>query len=166
MFLGVYLLLSVLYAFYLKISYAGEYYPDFITHLVALQSNDILSGMGYKSVVEPNLVSPSMTLTLEDNYSVGIIEGCNAVSIVILFTAFIIAFAEKFKKTFLFLLAGAVLIYAVNVFRIVLLVIALYKYPQYEDVLHSVVFPGIIYGMVFILWMIWVRMLNPKHTNV
>jgi exosortase family protein XrtF len=79
-----------------------------------------------------------------------------------LFVAFVIAFAEKFKKTVLFLFAGAVLIYIVNIVRIAILTVALYKYPQYEDILHSVVFPGIIYSMVFILWMVWVRMLKPN----
>jgi exosortase family protein XrtF len=160
LFVGTYLVLSVLYSVYLKASYDGKFYPDFFTNLVAKQSNAVLSGIGYVSSLEPSKSDPGMLLTIANNYNVNIVEGCNSISVIILFVSFIIAFAEKFKKTFLFLLAGMVLIYTVNIFRIVFLTIALYKYPQYEDVLHSVVFPAIIYGIVFILWMGWVRMLK------
>ena len=106
-----------------------------------------------------------MLLTIDNSYTVSIVEGCNSISVIILFVAFIVAFAENFKKTVLFILAGAVLIYIVNLLRIAILVVALYKYPQYENVLHSVVFPGIIYSLVFILWMIWVRMLKPNSAK-
>jgi exosortase family protein XrtF len=106
-----------------------------------------------------------MLLTIDGNYTVNIVEGCNSISVIILFVAFIIAFAENLKKTVLFLFAGAVLIYIVNILRIAILTVALYKYPQHENILHSVVFPGIIYSMVFVLWMVWVRMLKPNSPN-
>src|SRR5690554_7241579 len=103
-----------------------------------------------------------MLLIIDNNYAVNIVEGCNAASVIILFVSFIISFAERFKKTFIFLLAGAVLIYVVNIIRIALLAIALYEFPDYQEVLHSVIFPAVIYGMVFILWIVWVRTLNAK----
>ena len=64
-----------------------------------------------------------------------------------------------------FIFTGIVLIYSVNVLRISILAIALYKYPQFSNTLHGVVFPAIIYGMVFLLWMIWVRMLTKTETE-
>jgi exosortase family protein XrtF len=83
------------------------------------------------------------------------------VSIIILFVAFIVSFYQNFKKTFLFILAGTALIYSVNVVRIAILTIAIYKFPENEHILHGVLFPAIIYGMVFLLWIIWVRTLKP-----
>ena len=68
-----------------------------------------------------------------------------------------IAFAGRFKRTFLYTLSGVVLIYAVNLARIVILSVGLYHYPWRRDILHTVMFPMIIYGMVFILWMFWVN---------
>jgi len=106
-----------------------------------------------------------MKLYVNNEFLARIVEGCNAASIIILFISFIIAFAEKFKKTALFLLAGGVLIYVVNIIRIAILTIMYYEYPQYQEILHSVVFPAIIYGMVFILWMIWVRMLSKDEVE-
>lgn len=165
LFLGTYLVLSLLYSLYLEISKEGSYPPDYITNLVAKQSSTLLNNVGYTAAVVPHEAQPTMKLFVEGHYLARIIEGCNAVSIIILFIAFIIAFAEKFRKTTLFIFAGAVLIYAVNIVRITILAIALYEYPAYEKILHGVVFPGIIYGMVFLLWMVWVRML-PNKTNV
>ncbi len=162
LFLGTYLLLTVLYSLYLKFSNGKTYFPDYLTHLVAEQSGQLLEGFGYRSSLHQDSVDQGMLLTIRNSYTVNIVEGCNSVSVIILFAAFIIAFAEKARKTTIFLLAGAVLIYAVNLLRIVLLIIALYRYPQYQGILHSVVFPGIIYGLVFLLWILWVKILDSK----
>ncbi|SDE37380.1 exosortase family protein XrtF [Ulvibacter litoralis] len=161
LFLGTYLLLSVGYALYLKASEGSVYYPDFVTHLVAKQSTAILSGFGYPAAIYPHDSKPQMVLYLNNEYMASIVEGCNSLSIIVLFIAFVVAFAQRFKKTILFLLAGSVLIYAVNIVRIVILVVALHAYPEYEKLLHGVVFPGIIYGMVFLLWMLWIKKLDP-----
>jgi exosortase family protein XrtF len=165
LFLGSYLVLSIFYSIYLYASKDGVYHPDFITHLVAKQSSNAISGFNYDAVVVPNDSEPTMRLYVNGKYLARIIEGCNAISIIILFIAFIIAFAEKLKKTILFILGGMALIYAVNILRIVILAIALYEYPEYKELLHAVVFPGLIYGMVFLLWMLWVRKLNPKQSK-
>lgn len=165
LFLGVYLLLSLLYGLYLNFSKGGLYTPDYVTHLVARQSTAVISGLDYNAEIVAHDTDPTMKLIVNGDYVARIIEGCNSVSIIILFIAFVIAFAQKFKKTVLFILAGSVLIYAINIIRIVILAIALYHYPEYEKVLHGVVFPGLIYGMVFLLWMLWVKMLNKTETN-
>ena len=74
-----------------------------------------------------------------------------------LFISFLIAFAGKPKTTFFYALSGSVLIYTINIVRIAVLSIGLYHYPWRRDILHTVIFPLLIYGMVFILWMVWVR---------
>ena len=160
LFLGTYLLLTILYALYLQLSKGGAYPPDYITHLVAKQSSTLINGFGYDANVIPHETQPTMKLFVEGQYLAQIIEGCNAISIIILFVAFVVAFAQRFRKTLFFILAGTVIIYSVNILRIAILVIALYRYPNYEQTLHGVVFPGIIYGMVFLLWMLWVRIIS------
>lgn len=166
LFLGSYLVLTGLYALYLHLSRSWGYPPDLITNLVARQSSSLIGSFGFDAAVVPHEMQPTMKLFVEGQYLARIIEGCNAVSVIILFISFVIAFAENFKKTALFIFAGAVLIYAVNVVRIALLAIALYKYPAHENLLHGIVFPGLIYGMVFMLWMLWVRMLSKKKLSV
>lgn len=160
LFFGTYFILSAFYLLYLKYFSSKEFYPDYISNLVAKQSNLILGVLKYDSVLAIPESGPGILLIVDNAYHVQITQGCNAISIMILFLSFVIAFTQGFKKTFFFLLSGIILIYLVNIARIVFLVIILYKFPQYEKLLHGVVFPGIIYGLVFILWMIWVKTLT------
>jgi len=145
------------YSFYLDASKSGQYYPDFITNLVAKQSENLLQTVGYETIVVPHPNEPSIKVIVEGKYLARVIEGCNGASIIILFVSFIVAFSGKIKTTIIFALSGSVLLYVVNLIRIVVLSIGLYHYPWREAILHSVVFPAIIYGMVFLLWMFWVN---------
>lgn len=155
-FLGVYLVLSVLYAQYLNINFQNKFYPDYITHRVAEQSDWLIEKLGYDSHIEPHDQEPSMKLFVEDVFVARVVEGCNAISVIILFIAFVLAFFRGWGKTLLFIIAGVVLIYIINIVRIALLSIGLYAYPGYKTVLHDIVFPGIIYGLVVVLWIVWV----------
>ncbi|MEL0645324.1 exosortase family protein XrtF [Olleya sp. Ti.3.14] len=156
-FLLVYGFLSLAYNFYLDASKSSLYYPDYITNLVANQSKNLLENFGYSTQVIPHPNEPSMKLILEGKYLARVIEGCNGMSIIILFVSFIVAFSGKIKTTVLYLLSGCVLLYVVNLLRIVILSIGLYHYPWRKEELHTVIFPAIIYGMVFLLWMFWVN---------
>lgn len=165
LFLGSYIVLSFLYGLYLQESESQKYHPDFLTYLVGKQSIEILQGFNYDAKLITVLNAPISELYIGDRNVAQIIEGCNSISVIILFMAFVIAFSEKVKKTLIFLFAGAVLLYGVNIIRIVLLSVLLYEYPQYSGFLHGVVFPAIIYGMVFILWMVWVGTLKNSRVR-
>ncbi|PVW17210.1 exosortase family protein XrtF [Marixanthomonas spongiae] len=162
LFLGTYLLFTFLYSLYLKYAENGAFYPDFFTNLVARQSNEVIRAFGYEAMVKPDVPGSSMGLYINEVFLARVVEGCNAISILILFVSFIIAFAQKVKKTLLFIFAGVALLYAVNILRIAILTIALYHYPEYNEFLHKIVFPAIIYGMVFFLWLFWVRGISIK----
>src|SRR5690606_31127958 len=96
LFLGAYLVLSGLYAFYLKASLNANYPPDYLTNLVARQSASLLEAFGYGVTLEYNSLRKGMFVILDNKYAVNIVEGCNAVSVIILFISFVISFAEKF----------------------------------------------------------------------
>lgn len=156
-FLAVYILLSVAYKLYLDFSDGSKFYPDYLTNEVAQQSRELLDVVGYNAQVLPHPDEPSMKVIVNGKYIARVIEGCNSISVIILFISFIIAFSGKLKTTFFYILAGSTLIYVVNLVRIVVLSIGLYHYPWRREVLHTVIFPAIIYGMVFLLWMFWVN---------
>ncbi len=165
-FLSVYIVLSLAYKFYLDFSDGSKYFPDYITNMVAKQSEELLNVFGYESQAMPHPDEPSMKLIVRNKYVARVIEGCNSVSVIILFVSFIIAFAGKKRTTFMYALAGSVIIYVVNLLRIVVLAIGLFHYPWRREILHTVIFPLIIYGMVFLLWMFWVnRFSKLNQTN-
>lgn len=156
-FLVVYGGLTLMYKIYLDVSAPSQYDPDYFTSLVAKQTDALLQTFGYNSQIENHPDEPSIKLLLNGTYIARIIEGCNSISIILLFISFIVAFSGRFKATLLYILAGSVLIYVVNLLRIVILSVGLYRYPWHEEALHGVVFPLIIYGIVFLLWMLWVN---------
>lgn len=165
-FLVVYVGFSVVYHFYLEFSDGSKYYPDYITHLVAKQTQDLLNTFGYSTQVLPHPDELSLKVILNGIYIARVIEGCNAVSVIILFVSFVVAFSGKLKTTFLFILSGSVLIYIANLLRITLFTMAIYHYPKHQAILHDVLFPLAIYGFVFLLWIFWVNRfssLNKKH---
>lgn len=158
-FFGTYLLLFLLYSFYLERT-QNETSPFVcapITKTVAEQTKYLLNILGYPAEIAQDIETLAVKLFINDKFTAFIVEGCNAISIIILFIAFIVAFAGKFKTTVLYILFGSLLIYFTNIVRIVIISIALYEFPQYQNVLHEIVFPSIIYGMTFLLWFVWIR---------
>lgn len=156
-FLGTYVILAFLYDLYLNNFQSTAYYPDYLTHMVAVQSEAVISTLGYEVAIFSGVPETSMHLMVNDVFVARIIEGCNSASIIILFIAFMLSFLGRLKPTLLYILAGAVIIYVINILRIAVLSIGIYELPQHAVFLHEIVFPLIIYGTVFILWVLWIR---------
>lgn len=158
-FFGTYLLLFLMYSFYLSKNQktAGVFACAPITKSVAKQTNFVLHLVGYNSEIiqDPNEIS--INLFVEQKLVAKIIEGCNAISIIILFSSFIVAFTGNFKNTFIFISIGSLIIYVTNILRIAIITIAIFEYPAYQKVLHDIIFPSLIYGITFLLWFVWVK---------
>ena len=154
-FFGIYLVATFFYQSYLN-SFIGQTYKiDGFTTLVAQQSHFILTFFDKNAQTMVSKNDVSMLLFYKNTNVSKVVEGCNAMSIIILFVSFIIAFAGKLKSTVLFAFFGIIVIHVVNVLRIAVLSVMFYEFPRYKSILHGIVFPFIIYGIVFILWIIW-----------
>jgi exosortase family protein XrtF len=158
-FFIVYAVLTYVYSLYLS-NFEGE--PDGVTRVVAHQTEWIINLFGYTANVEMHASEPTMKLLVHGNYVGRIVEGCNSISVLILFITFVIAFTGNLKNTIFFVLVGSILVYLANLLRIVILGIGLYRFPDQEYLLHHIVFPTIMYGMVFLLWMFWVQKFSKK----
>ncbi len=144
----------MLYRLYLS-SFVNQ--VDGFTRNVSYATEAILVFFGQKVNIIEDTFNQQYQLHLNGKYLARIIEGCNSISIIVLFQAFIIAFSTTFKQTTIFLLFGSFFIYVLNLFRIALLVVLYDLYPQYEHFLHGVLFPLMIYGVVCLLWTYWVK---------
>lgn len=156
-FFGTYGLLTAVYEVYLH-QYSGglAFQADGFTVLVSEQVQQILQVFGYLAKLIPQTTEAGMLLVVEQKPIARIVEGCNAMSVIILFVAFVIAFSGKWKTTLVFVFLGTLIVHVLNVIRIALLCMALLHYPKYRDFLHDIVFPLFIYGVVFLLWILWV----------
>lgn len=155
-FVLFYLIFTLIYKFYLNQFNATNNEVDGITEFVANQTKKTLEFFGKDCEIRKHELEASYKVIYYNKYLARIIEGCNAISVIILFASFVFAFSARFKKTFLYIVFGSGLIFLLNIFRIAFLTIGLYNYPEYEEFLHNIIFPVIIYGIVFILWIVWV----------
>lgn len=159
-FLLKFVLFYVVFIFVYKL-YLSQYNlqnneVDGITKAVAYQTKQLILCFGSDIEIVKNENEPSIKMIYHGKYVARIIEGCNAISVMVLFAAFVFAFSAEWKKTGLYILFGVALLYILNVIRIALLSYSLYYYPEYEEFLHGTVFPLFIYGVVFVLWVLWV----------
>ena len=157
-FIAYFFLLGI-YSIYLKQTQQKS--PVFscspITKVVANHTKKVAQFFGYDTYISQSKDELSIMFFVEDVYAVPIVEGCNSMSVIILFLSFIFAFAGSLKATIIFGIVGSLSIYFINILRILALSKLMYVYPDYQDILHNLFFPAIIYGAVFVLWIIWVN---------
>ncbi|HRL71935.1 MAG TPA: exosortase family protein XrtF [Flavobacterium sp.] len=158
-FLGAFFLTYIVLTFFYQRYLNGfeENQIDSVTRMVSENTQQVLRFFNDRSSIEESAAHPYMKLFYNEKYVARIVEGCNAVSVIILFISFVVAFSGKLKATLLFIFGGSLLIYVLNVIRIATLSALIYYFPKQESFLHEVLFPLYIYGVVFILWLIWVR---------
>lgn len=130
---------------------------DSVTRMVSENTEQVLLLFTDGSSIEESTTQPYMKLFFNEKYVARIVEGCNSISVIILFISFVVAFSGRLQTTLLFIFGGSLLIYALNVLRIAALSALIFYFPKQESLLHEVLFPLYIYGVVFILWLIWVR---------
>ena len=158
-FFATYFILFVLYSYYLQKTQDKEGFFSCapVTAAVAKQTTGVLNLLGYKASFIQHDKEMSIKLLLNEKYTARVIEGCNSFSIIILFLAFIVAFPGTLKASILYSIVGSFLIYGINILRIAFLTVMLYKFPDEQMFLHNLVFPAIIYGTTFLLWVLWVH---------
>lgn len=158
-FFATYFILFASYSFYLNQTQVKE--PSFVcsplTRTISEHVNEMSKMLGYRTEIYQNDYEMSIRYLIDGDYVIRLVEGCTAVSVIILFISFIVAFSGSLKHTLLFGLFGVVLIYLVNILRIIALGVLYHKFPEYKTVLHDLLFPSIIYGLTFILWVTWVK---------
>jgi len=158
-FLTVYFVMVIGYNFYLNKSQqkTDSFSCSSITATVAKQTTTVLTFFTYDVDYLQHEKEMSVKLLINNQYTARVTEGCNSISIIILFIAFIVAFTGSIKATVLYTVFGSLLIYGINILRIAFLTIMIYKYPEHQEFLHNLIFPAIIYGTIFLLWVLWVH---------
>lgn len=151
------MVLTIIYQYYLNQFDIKNNEVDGFTKLVSTQVEQLLLLFNGDAHIELHPSQPCYKFFYNGKYVSRIIEGCNALSVIILFISFVIAFSGKLKNTIYFIISGSIIIHVLNITRIALLMVAFYNFPEANFILHDILFPLVIYGAVFILWIIWVN---------
>jgi len=96
---------------------------------------------------------------------IGIADACNGLSLLVLFVGFIIAYPGKIYFKVIYSFIGIILIILLNISRCTALAMLHNAYPQLTEFAHHYVFKIIVYGLVFYLWIQFVK-INQKLNNV
>ncbi len=170
-FFITYFVLTLGYDFYLKetqVTEGEEMITDPYTKEVAEEASCVYNIMyGGNSYVVQNMKSPFMDFYIGKKRIAYINEGCNAISVMITMVSFIIAFGTKFFVTFFYTLFSVGLVHLVNIVRISMLSHILFLYKEYSKLAHDALFPGIIYGAIILICVVWIKffVLKKKKKN-
>ncbi|NPA08916.1 MAG: exosortase family protein XrtF [Chlorobi bacterium] len=159
-FIIIYMVLLLAYQFFLN-SFQKEGLDPF-SKMIAEQVRHIQNFMGFPTQLYNDIKGEQVYFYVRNEYPTRMVEGCNAVSVMILFVAFVFAF-YKGKKTFVFVVLGLILLYIINVLRIVGLNIVVLDYKAYSKTTHDYIFPAVIYGTVVVLWLVWIKFFALKN---
>lgn len=153
-FFGVYGVFTFLYSLYLS---ADPQSIDPFSALVAEQTN-IVIGFFHEGLWLNYLENTPRILMMHYYHPYqAIVEGCNALSVMILFIAFIVAFKAPVYHYFWYIPFGLFTLHVFNITRITLLGLSYLHFPEYAVMLHDYAFPAVIYGVTMTLWFIWVK---------
>lgn len=105
----------------------------------------------------------SSQIYFNDKKVVYIADGCNSLIIFVRYFSFIFCFPSRFWRKFFYLISGIVIIHLLNIFRCAgLAYINLYHYP-YFDLTHDYWFKWILYGAMFVMWILYLRKVQFQH---
>ena len=149
----LYLLLFLIHQFVIK-RYT-LYDQKFIGSIISA-TDVVLQLIGYKTFTV--LQDRDMQVVgIDGSNGVWVGSNCNAISLFILFSAFILAYPGNQKAKFWFIPAGIVTIHILNILRVTALAVIANSYPQYLNFNHTYTFTFLVYLFIFWLWILWVN---------
>ena len=86
-------------------------------------------------------------------------------TVLVVFSAFIIATPAEVKRKILYTLAGFVVIILLNILRLIMLILVAQYHPDWFDFTHEYLFKYILYAGVFGLWVLWVRKFRSSSSS-
>lgn len=153
-FLGIYMVGNVLYGVYVT---EYEPLPDPVTHWVTDHTAVILTSCGWPTGVADDPARPTTNLVFEEKNILAVYEGCNGINVAIIFVAFVVAFGPWSRAMLWFIPVGLVIIHIMNLARITLLFWVSVYLKHYMYFMHKYFFTAILYMVVFVLWIWWVK---------
>ena len=144
---------SVLYGVYIE---AYNERPDPATRWVSDQTALALQAGGQETRQRVNDQKRNVSLMRDGAVVINVFEGCNGLSVFVVFVAFLFAYSGFTYSMLWFVPLGALIIHLFNIGRITgLYLIAEYR-PESFYYFHKYLFTAFIYLIVFGLWAMWV----------
>ncbi|WP_411894390.1 archaeosortase/exosortase family protein [Winogradskyella sp. A2] len=89
-----------------------------------------------------------------------IADACNGLELLVLYIGFIICMPSRFWRKILYIIFGVIIIDFVNIGRCIGLIYLREYYEVYFDFAHHYVFKITVYGVTFLLWILFARKIH------
>jgi exosortase family protein XrtF len=93
-------------------------------------------------------------------------DSCNALTLIVLFMGFILAYPGDWRYKLLFIPLGTVAIFFINVIRVQVLILNYMYFTEAFDFNHKYTFTIAVYLVVFWFWMLWANKFSKKKFNL
>lgn len=169
--------LTKIHWFFIKVAAIYVLWRLFDYSPLAIPINDSLNTLTTQSSVALlNVVGTEATMLIEKSVTperihlinliaingvprVHIEDGCNGLTLIVLFAGFILAYPGKWQLKLWFIPLGMLLIYGINTVRMVALALNHYHNQSSFEFNHKYTFLIIVYAFIFGLWMLWINKL-------
>ncbi len=125
---------------------------DFLTKLVFNTSDFFISHL-----LKGHYTIYGLSWHFDNGGYVEIIDGCSGLKAFFQFFVIIVLFPGPWKTKRWYIPAGFVVLFVANIFRIVGLSWVVYYFQSAYSFAHNYVFRPFFYGIIFLLWVIWVE---------
>jgi exosortase family protein XrtF len=154
--IALYLVWYFLYENWLiKVGWADGLIIDNLVYL----NEKTLSLLGYTTFVYGH------TVGIDGSHGVYIGTPCNGIDLMALFAGFILIFNGNWKNKLWYIPLGLLIIHLLNLIRVLALTIMAKLAPEYLDFNHKYTFTIMLYGIVFLGWMLWVKYFAVKKSS-
>lgn len=135
----------------------GEIHQFLISNITNLSANivDIIFNVEVNIANDCELFNNAVELK--------IYEGCSGFQQIVQFMLFFAIIKGRALNKLWFIPAGALIIHITNVIRMIGLFLTLVYFPRYYDFFHAHLFRILFYGVIFLLWMIWVEKVSVRE---
>jgi len=111
------------------------------------------------------VISPLEDVYFNQRTVVSIEDPCNALELFVLYAGFIVCMPASLWRKIIFIVGGILLIHITNVIRCAVVAYTIIYNPKYADFAHHYVFTFIVYALIIVLWLIFVKKLKIAHAE-
>ena len=153
--LGLYLLWFIIYEEWLyKVGWLDNFIIDNLVSLTYF----------FLNLFVYDLFTYEHVIGIDGSHGVYIGIPCNGIALMALFAGFIVIFKGSWKNKVWFIPLGILIIHTLNIARVMALTILAKYNPSLIEFNHKYTFTIILYFLVFIGWMFWVKFYSKDKT--
>ena len=161
--LGIFIIKAISIFVFWRLAYDLVLLPDgridYFMSISGVQiASYILMFFGWEIVTDGRLIAHAGSKAVE------ILDGCNGLQVLGLFSGFVFAYPGTKIKRMYVIFSGLIILYLSNVMRIICFVLVNALCPEFWNISHSIITHLFTYPVVLLLWYWWIT-INEEVNN-